>query len=138
MERGADVRHLARQNISDKDLPLKYIRGALSPETETREKGGLFLKTGVRVKNIDHWKDKELEEFFNTQWWMIAPVFKDKAELELAAREVLPFLPFDGDDQDEMKTKQGGYSEVFPVNIHSSHHEFWTSHHEKVRPRLVY
>ncbi|TGO52664.1 hypothetical protein BCON_0137g00270 [Botryotinia convoluta] len=137
MERGADVRHLPRQEISDKDLPLKYIRGALSPETETREKGGLLLKTGVRVKDIDHWKDKELEEFFNTQWWMIAPVFKDKAELELTAREVLPFLPFDGDDKDEMKTKQGAYSEVFPVNIHSSHHEFWNGDHEKTKEPLV-
>ncbi|KAF7952009.1 uncharacterized protein EAE97_001506 [Botrytis byssoidea] len=64
-------------------------------------------------------------------------MFKDKAELELAAREVLPFLPFDGDDQDEMKTKQGAYSEVFPVNIHSSHHEFWTSHHEKAKKPLI-
>ncbi|KAF7933869.1 uncharacterized protein EAE98_003578 [Botrytis deweyae] len=137
MERGADVCHLARQKISDKDLPLKYIRGALHPETETREKGGLFLKTGVRVKDIDHWRDKELEEFFNTQWWMIAPVFKDKAELELTTREVLPFLPFDGEDADEMKTKQGAYSEVFPVNIHSSHHEFWNSDHVKAKEPLV-
>ncbi|KAF5876966.1 putative protein kinase domain-containing protein [Botrytis fragariae] len=137
MERGADVRHLVRQKISDKDLPLKYIRGALSPETETREKGGLFLKTGVRVMDIGHWRDKELEEFFNTQWWMIAPVFKDKAELELTAREVLPFLPFDGDDTDKMETKQGAYSEVFPVNIHSSHHEFWNSDHEKTERPLI-
>ncbi|KAF7908704.1 uncharacterized protein EAF01_004459 [Botrytis porri] len=105
MERGADICRLARQDNSDKDLPLQYIRGVLSPETETPGKGGLFLKTGLPVKHIDHGKDKELEEFFNTQWWMIAPVFKDKAELELAAREVLPFLPFDGEDTDEMETK---------------------------------
>ncbi|KAF7954188.1 hypothetical protein EAE96_005319 [Botrytis aclada] len=137
MGRGADVRHLERQKITDKDLPLEYIRGDLSPETETRKKGGLFLKTGVKVEDIDHWKEKQLEEFFNTQWWTIAPVFKDKAELELTAMEVLPFLPFDGEDTDEMKTKQGAYSEVFPVNIHASHHKFWNSDQVKKKEQLV-
>ncbi|TGO38122.1 hypothetical protein BHYA_0081g00180 [Botrytis hyacinthi] len=137
IERGADVYHFAEQGISDKDLPLNYFQGVPSVGKGTREKGALFLKEGVRIKNLDHWKDKTLEEFYDVQWLMIAPIFEDKTDLELAAREVLPFISFHGANTDAMKPKQGAYSEVSPVQVHPSHHEFWKKEYVTTKEPLV-
>ncbi|TGO23805.1 hypothetical protein BPAE_0121g00210 [Botrytis paeoniae] len=137
IERGADVYHFAEQGISDKDLPLHYFQGVPSLGKGTREKGALFLKKGARIENLDHWKDKTLEEFYDIQWLMIAPVFEDKTDLELAAREVLPFISFHGANTDAMKPKQGAYSEVSPVQVHPSHHQFWSKEYVMTKEPLV-
>ncbi|KAM0310168.1 hypothetical protein ACHAO8_008336 [Botrytis cinerea] len=125
VRQGVDVCHLEQQEISDKSLPLNYNRGALS------------LETGVPITGIDHWGDEKMENFFNTQWLMGAPVFEDKTHLELTDMEVLPFIKFDGQNTDAMKAKQGAYSEVFPVQVHPSHHQFWDKDYVKTKEPLV-
>ena len=55
---------------------------------------------------------------------MTAPVFKLGGHYELDDKAMLPFIPFSLTDY-VPEIKQGEYSEVYPVQVHPSHHKFW-------------
>ncbi|KAF7870271.1 hypothetical protein EAF04_004019 [Stromatinia cepivora] len=126
IDRGADMCQLVDQGISDKELPLKYDK--LNIELRT--------SSGRLVQGLEHWDEEIMEDFYERQWWMTAPVFKNKKHFDLNEREVLPFIPL-GDNDGMTEPKQGAYSEVFAVHVHPSHHDFWVSDSPQSKKALV-
>lgn len=114
---------LLEEGITDHDLP--FVR---------RKNDGksfrLLRQSGDQIHTFEEWESKEREKFDRVQMWMIAPVFKLLGHYELDDKAILPFVPFDGMEEMEKKSRQGGYGEVYPVQIHPAHHRFWTSHDE--------
>jgi hypothetical protein len=117
MKKGHEICALLRDGISDKDIPLSVGKN---------EEGDFTLErvSQVPIKTFERWNDDEKETFDRIQWWMMAPVFKSKEHYDLDESTILPFIPFEGNEETEKK-KEGGYSEVYARLIHSSHHNFW-------------
>lgn len=119
IKKGHEICALLRDGISDKDLPLRGKKN---------EEGDFTIERapGVPIKTFERWDDEEKEQFDRIQWWMMAPVFKSKEHHELDENAILPFIPFQGNEETEKK-KEGAYSEVYARRIHPSHHNFWDS-----------
>ncbi len=118
LKKGQEISLLLSGGISDKDLPLRRKRA--------KEVHVLQRKSGEIIKAFESWNNNKIEEFDRIQWWMISPVFEDKAHYELENSTILPFIPFET-NADTVEKKEGGYSEVYAARIHPSHHNFWVS-----------
>lgn len=129
IKKGPEICALLDEGISDEDLPFER-------KPNSQRKFALYRRTGEPIKTLEAWSDKYLEKFDRVQWWMTAPIFEDKVHHDLDDKTILPFVPLDADIETPEK-KQGGYSEVFPVQIHPAHHEFWQSLGPKVRETLT-
>ncbi|EON60848.1 CMGC/CDK protein kinase [Coniosporium apollinis CBS 100218] len=129
MKRGAEICTLLEEGVSDKDLPL--LR-----RSDGQQRFALKLKKGESLKTMEKWSDKDLEKFDRYQYWMTAPVFKDKRHYNLHDNTILPFIPFKPDAETE-EPKQGGYSEVYPVRVHPSHHQFWKRSASEIDEPLI-
>ncbi|CZR57585.1 uncharacterized protein PAC_07474 [Phialocephala subalpina] len=115
INKGPDIRGLLAEGITSDDLPFVLGPGKQNKLALTRRNGGM-------IKTFDFWEDEYLEEFECIHWWMSSPIFKLHQELyEFDDRTILPFVRL------HEGPRQGGYSEVYPVRIHPSHHEFWES-----------
>lgn len=109
--------------LGDKDLPFGCIVGAKKSGVGGRLR--LVPRDGVGSSLIDpfeHWQDRKLKDFEETQWVTLAPYFKadnkgSPVHYSLNAREVLPFI----DESRNPSTPQGGYSTVWAVKIHPQH-----------------
>jgi hypothetical protein len=130
MKRGHEICALLEDGVSDADLPLIGKKN---------DAGGFTLQkvSGVPIKIFGPWYDDAREDFDRIQWWMMAPVFKSKEYHELDESTILPFIPFEGNEETE-KRKQGGYSEVYARRIHPSHHDFWDSEVKKHSSQVLY
>jgi len=64
------------------------------------------------------------QAFDRVQWWMNAPVFEAKRHYNLDRKMYLPYIALP-DNEDSVRSKQVGYSEVFAVKIHPAHNTFW-------------
>ncbi len=117
MKRAPEICTLLEEGVSDEDLPLMRRH-------EDQQRFALKLRTGNPIKTMEYWSDEDLENFDRFQWWMTAPVFVDKRHYDLYDNTILPFIPFRSDIETK-EPKQGGYSEVYPVRVHPSHHQFW-------------
>ncbi|KAH7381108.1 kinase-like domain-containing protein [Cadophora sp. MPI-SDFR-AT-0126] len=118
IKKGADICLLLKEGIADEDLP--FVR-----KPNARSKFALYRKDGQPIKTSEKWKEKYLEKFDRSQWWMMAPIFHFGKKLyDLDDNMFLPFVRFET-NKDELALKQGGYSEVYPVRIHPAHHTFW-------------
>lgn len=117
LKKGSEIYTLLRDEVSDKDLPLRRIKDKNGDFTLRRD-------SGKSIDTCGHWIDYDIEEFDRIQWWMMAPVFEDKHHYELEESTVLPFIPFKSSEDTELK-KEGGYSEVYAAKIHPAHHNFW-------------
>ncbi|KAL2063167.1 hypothetical protein VTL71DRAFT_6239 [Oculimacula yallundae] len=115
---GADICSLLDEGITDADLP--FVRKSNAPK-----KFALYRHDGQPIRTLETWKDQHLEKFDRCQWWFIAHIFRLYEELyELDDKAVLPFVSVELHGE-ELESKHGGYSEVYPVRIHPAHHEFW-------------
>lgn len=122
-----DIRHFIDENVADDDLPLAKVYPRDS---------NLFT-LGSRVSSDDHvlpatclsrWAPATIRVFEEWQWSTMAPTFQCGEPKNIAHTRLsddMP-LPFTSDSQDgtEDKSIQGGYSTVFKVTIHPSHHYF--------------
>jgi hypothetical protein len=107
IKKGPEICALLDEGISDQDLPFER-------KPNSQRKFSLYLRTGEPIKTLEAWEDKYLERFDRVQWWITAPIFKDKGHHDLDDKTILPFVPLDVSSEIPEK-KQGGYSEVFPV-----------------------
>jgi hypothetical protein len=122
MKKGADVCQFLAEGITDADLPL--VRKGNVPR-----KLALYRRQGdgfELVKAMESWSDKHLRKFDQYQWWMRAPTFKSLDHHDFDDDDVLPFVALK-EEEKQIPSKQGSYSEVFPVRIHPAHHDFWES-----------
>src|SRR5204863_9098655 len=117
MKKVGEIYPLLNEGVSDKDLPLRRRPNDQGLFTLQRETGG-------SIGTLDKWNQPDLEKFDRIQRWMTAPVFKDQKHYDLDDNTILPFIPFKSDPEIQ-EPKQGGYSEVYPVCVHPSHHQFW-------------
>jgi hypothetical protein len=124
MKKGPELCPLLEEGLCDKDLPLLRKPNA-------RSQFALERRSGIPIKALEYWSDKHLEKFDRVQWWMTAPVFREREHYELEDKAILPFIPFNSHVETQ-EAKQGGYSEVYPVRIHPAHHEFWEPHSSEV------
>ena len=121
VKKGPSICSLLDEGITDDDLPL----------VRKKNDGGLFKllrQSGVPIQTFEEWDSDEREEFDRVQRWMTAPIFKPLGHYELDDKTILPFVPLEGMEDIEKKSKQGGYGEVYPVQVHPAHHKFWTTH----------
>jgi ankyrin repeat protein len=119
----AAICSLLDSNFSDQDLPFRAKKVDHHLSLWRRE-------PKERIKELDNWVDKDVEEFSRVQWWMTAPVFdKESLEcLELADEIVMPFIPLKEHEVENSEIPQmkiGGYGEVTAYRIHPAHHNFW-------------
>jgi len=117
MKKVGEIYPLLSEGVTDKDLPLRRRPNDQDLFTLQREKGG-------SIGTLDKWNPPDLEKFDRIQRWMTAPVFKDQKHYDLDDNTILPFIPFKSNPEIQ-EPKQGGYSEVYPVCVHPSHHQFW-------------
>lgn len=123
--KAADICALLKEGITDKDLPLvRACEGSFA----------LQRPDGKPIKAFEEWNDEDLETFDRVQYWMTAHVFEDKQHYILDDNIILPFMKFKASETQQ--AKQGGYSEVFPVRIHPTHHNFWSTSGSEVRKRV--
>lgn len=116
MKKGLEICSLLNDGVSDYDLPLTR---------KCDDKGEFTLErdSGEPIETFKKWSKSNIEKFDRIQWWMIAPVFEVKEHYELDDSIILPFTPFKTNAEIEWK-KEGGYSEVYAVRVHPSHHKF--------------
>jgi len=117
MKKGAEICALLRDGVSDDDLPFRRDKDGEGNSVLQRCSGG-------SIEAFDSWSEEDIEAFDRMQWWVIAPVFKINEHHDLVNNTVLPFIPFETNG-DAGQKREGGYSEVYAVQIHPSHHNFW-------------
>lgn len=119
LRRGNEICAFLEENISDEDLPFE--------RSKRKDRKGAFelqRKDGSKINALEDWKPSELESLGRNQWYMIAPVFKDKMKhYVLHKNTVLPFISMD-DEEGQIDQTGGGYSDVFTTHIHPSHCKF--------------
>ncbi|KAI1208245.1 kinase-like protein [Annulohypoxylon truncatum] len=137
--------------VDDAYLPLPTIRRSEGKITilHKNEKYRPRIKS-EKVERIfqdqEDWDSDKLHNFNTRQWWAIAPFLWRRDNViphyVLEASDVLPFTgnerskgpQIEVDDQDGPETvdpeplleKEGGFSDVFRVQIHPSHYDFGT------------
>ncbi|KIN06737.1 hypothetical protein OIDMADRAFT_113810, partial [Oidiodendron maius Zn] len=127
IKRGADICALLDEGITDETLPL--VR-------KQDDRSALYRKDGTPIKAMKTWQWKHLEKFDRVQWWIISHVFNYGEHYRLDEKTILPFIPL-GANEGTLVKKQGGYSELYPVRIHSAHHKFWPNIRQDNKPLVA-
>ncbi|OJJ37063.1 hypothetical protein ASPWEDRAFT_170557 [Aspergillus wentii DTO 134E9] len=113
IKKQADIQPFLDEGILDASLPLQRVNGTKHFSLQT--------KHGRRVKSVVGWNSGCREKFDRIQWWFLAPIFEDLEHYELDENVVLPTVPFEDKNS---SLDSGGYSEVYPVRIHHTHHRW--------------
>ena len=130
VKKGPSICSLLDEGITDDDLPL----------VRKKNDGGAFTllrQSGIAIQSFEEWGPEDRENFDRVQRWMTAPIFKPLQHYELDGKTILPFVSFEGMEDTEKKSKQGGYGEVYPVQLHPAHHKFWPRNTEVNSEPLV-
>jgi serine/threonine protein kinase len=106
--KGSLITAFLDENINDSDLPFK-----MPLAQEGQENQGRLPKTFANRS----WR--EINDICRVQWYFLAPIFDTLHEhYELDDSAVLPFIK-----NEESSAQQGGYSEVWKVQIHPAHQQ---------------
>lgn len=86
-------------------------------DTDLPFKDGNFAKDPFcRDEKDSPWADARIHNFKKEQWSLLAPVFSpEHFTIELEPEHILPFT------RKESTMKQGGFGQVFQVDIHPAH-----------------
>jgi len=122
------------EGITDDDLP--FCRATLDKATPTNPFNIPFklcvkahqhceltdhMKCGIKA--LEDWEQRAVGDLGDIQWTVQAPIFdKSKEEiphLDLDPNVVMPFI--EDREFEPGQVKRGGFSEVWPVQIHSAH-----------------
>lgn len=125
--RQSDIRHFIDENVADDNLPL----AKMYPVDSNLFTLGFRVNSDTLITPISclsQWEPATIRIFEEWQWSTLAPTFQ-RGEPKNIAHTRLPDdipLPFTSGSQDgaEYEPIQGGYSTVFKVTIHPSHHCF--------------
>lgn len=129
-DRLLDIQSFIDEDVADRNLPLSLIR---------HKDSHLFRlarivdsnKPSQPLRCFDGWPAVPIWNFSEWQWTMLAPRFepgKNKDVMHIILPDLVP-LPFTDDSRYGVDAKaiQGGYSTVFKVKIHPSHHNLSSS-----------
>jgi len=117
------------ENVSDLDLPLVELKDPSSPRVAELRRRNSSLETApeAKLRCFDGWPPSRVSDFYDYQWSMLAPYFKQAAynyvpHCSLQDDHILPFIREEAEDGNV--ERGGGFSRVFMVRIHSAHHNF--------------
>lgn len=128
-----DIRSFIDEGIRDTDLPFQRRK---------REDGqyDLYRKSdGETILTSRKWESRHIDTFAKKQYLIVCPFFKPMEHHDLDDRTVLPFVYESlSDNTESAMENEGGYSTVFRVKVHNSHHSFWqkaenVSQHNQVK-----
>jgi hypothetical protein len=108
-----DIQGFLDENICDNDLPFQWRKGGDGQYDLCRKSDGGTVKTSRK------WESRHISTFAKKQYLIVSPFFKPMDHHDLDDPTVLPFVYY------EDKRNEGGYSTVFRVQLHNSHHSFW-------------
>lgn len=134
IDKAAWITHFIDEGLYDSDLPFYFSNSNEPYESVTRT-----TKEGHSVPiHFPRWKHFEREAFEQWQWEFQAPFFQVTAtngqrkrplHYSLGHNTILPFTEdFEGDGMGDMIS--AGYSEVWRVRIHPSHHSHPSVRHD--------
>lgn len=126
---------LLEEDVTDKDLPFTRIDGPSIPGGYAR-KFKLARKDHSSCQSMDHAScgiqaleklddPEDRTAICRNQWLVLAPIFRkmeDSRRILHLELDIACILPFTEEKKEELK--QGGYSDVWPVQIHPAHQEF--------------
>ncbi|KAK3371139.1 kinase-like domain-containing protein [Lasiosphaeria ovina] len=120
--------HFLEENVNDSDLPLVMY--------SYNKPGGQFTlrrrtNSDPPLQCFDGWRFGYVRQFEEWQWSMVAPFFSKQRPgnvsfYQLEDKVVLPFI-HDSSRHESLNDEdvhQGGFSDVFRVQIHPGHHNF--------------
>ncbi|KAI0970492.1 kinase-like domain-containing protein [Xylaria arbuscula] len=121
------IKQFIDKNISDADIPLKS-----NPEDKFKITA-FHIRQEATLKP-EGWSNTNYRSFLEYQWFVDAPVFtRDKSHDDhipiLGEQTIFPWIP---DDSLKEKNRQTGHSEVRPIKIHESHHDFVNTYSRSV------
>jgi hypothetical protein len=105
--KGSTIMDFIKKGITDKSLPIHNVNDKTFPA-------------------LAQWTPRAIETFRREQWSFIPPSFDIGQHYEFDDNTILPFIE-DNESRNPVMFRVGGYSEVYAVRIHSSHHRFWHS-----------
>jgi hypothetical protein len=109
----AAIFDFVHERINDSHLPIKRpSRGFGEDEHLTN------------LKFMESWPRRKIEEFCRDQWMVLAPIFHTAhIHYELDDNVTLPFV--EDHENAPLVVRTGGYSDVWPVRIYSSHQNIY-------------
>lgn len=128
------ITHFINEGLFDSDLPFYFPNSNEQQEPVTR-----MTKKGQRIPiKFPRWRYFERESFEQRQWEFLAPFFEvtptngkrwRPLDYFLGDNTILPFTEdFEGESMGDMIS--AGYSEVWRVRIHPSHHSHPSVRHD--------
>jgi len=105
--KGSTIKDFLKKGITDNSLPIHNVNDKTFPA-------------------FAQWTPRAIETFRREQWCFIPPSFDIGQHYEFDDNTILPFIE-DNESRNPVMFRVGGYSEVYAVRIHSSHHRFWHS-----------
>lgn len=133
-EKTSTILKFLAEIVTDDDLPLTKVR-------RPKKSSGIFdlgrrSKPKVPLNCFQDWSIIAIRSFEEWQWTTISPFFarsrgrKNVKHFPLQDQVILPFISDSRRDPDayERLEFEGGFSQVFKVDIHPEHHDFHDSH----------
>lgn len=117
-------------NVTDEDLPLSKVH--FGPKASGRFRLGRRSTPEVPLECFRGWTSVAIQRFEEWQWTTISPFFAQSYKRKNVNHFVLQdqvILPFLSDSRREANAFErfefdGGFSQVFKVDIHPEHHDF--------------
>ncbi|KAI2628518.1 kinase-like protein [Hypoxylon sp. NC1633] len=142
-EKVSRIRKFVQQGLDDSYLPFPTLEWGedddnleIHPHKHSKEIGK--DKLNILFKDKEAWRQGDLDSFNKHQWWTIAPFFHRQHSViphyVLEANDVLPFTEKRASLEEEVESLdedvkklvklQGGFGDVYIVNIHPAHYDF--------------
>ncbi|KAI0023323.1 protein kinase-like domain-containing protein [Xylariomycetidae sp. FL0641] len=130
-----EIEGFLRKNIQDRHLPFRkeYAEGHTTDFNLVR-RATLDTSESVPTSCFEGWKLTSKKEFWVKQWTLLAPYIAKAADgsvafYDLDQQAIMPWTqaneaPNTEDSTVQSSIRNGGYSKVTQVTIHSDHHDF--------------
>lgn len=121
IKKPSKIRTFVNCGVCDKDLPLVIYQSSNRPHRLPE----LRSRCNDSARPIIFRRRDYTDDFFHSQWRVLAPVFSKDEEgrdprIILEPEAILPFIS-------HSKVTQGGFSDVYKTEIHPDHHSLGTT-----------
>ncbi|PMD54054.1 kinase-like protein [Hyaloscypha bicolor E] len=124
--------------VTDEDLPLARVPSHSPNYTLGKRKHKSCpqeheCECGIRA--LSSWRSHDIEDLSRDQWLVLAPVFKSYPDrIKHHILDDSTIMPYIGDkENEEGEMREGGYSEVWRVQIHPAHQSLFSLSDSSVR-----
>jgi hypothetical protein len=131
-EKTSIIIRFLKEKVTDEDLPLVKISRPGKPRIFDLARRS---KSEVALGCFGAWTQCAIRRFEEWQWTTLAPYFarserKNVKHWILQDQTILPFVSDSRREEDiyDRLEFEGGFSQVFKVDIHPEHHDFYDPH----------